>query len=129
MKGYNQNNNNNGKTMYWTKERVKAEHEPNMIGKKKISREFQVTEADGNLMWFDTTSKGLKEALECFLKAETEYNNMPEDDRDCIPCIELYERFMIHDGWDWEVDNFNHLELHQKMPTKAIQKIVDRLKK
>ena len=66
--------------------------------KEKISREFQVTEADGNLMWFDATSKGLKKpSLECFLKAETEYKkkNMPEDERDCIPCIELYERFMI----------------------------------
>jgi len=115
--------------MYWTKERVKAAHEPNMIGKKKISREFQVTEADGNLMWFDTTSKGLKEALECFSEAQTEYKNMPEDQRDCIPCIELYQRFMIHDGWNWEVDNFNHLQLNQKMPTKAIQRIVDRIKK
>ena len=88
--------------------------------KTKIVREWQLTESNGNIIFFDATVQGLRDAM-------SELDAMSDEDRD-ESSVELYQRHMRHDGWDWEVEDSCHYELYEKMPTKKLQSIVNKNK-
>ena len=108
------------------KQGVKMTNQEPKEGQRRISREWQVVGTDGQeLFQFPSTSKGLKEALQQLQECVETHNQNHSDEDIEEPRLELLERHMIYDGWDWECDEMEWYQVTERMPTKALQRILN----
>ena len=93
----------------------------------RIKREWQVRDEDGCLDHFPATVAGLKQAVAAY-NAAVEAFAGDMDNEDDAPRLELYEQNQSR--WDseddWEQDWAEHYQTSERMPTKALQKMIDK---
>lgn len=99
-----------------------------MKQQRRTVREFQVKDEDGCLDHYPATAAGLAEAMAAYNAAVEAFNGEDEDD---APRIELYEQYQYRYGndEDWEHDDEEFYQIDERMPTKALQRLVDRINK